>query len=91
MSKTGKRGESWLESRQWCLNDPYGLWEKGSEETTTGSRCALQQCSKCSNELLAVSDDTTSPFSWSMRCILNHNLTTGQRLQVRDPRILSLP
>ena len=27
LSRTGKRGESWLESHQWCPNDPYGLWE----------------------------------------------------------------
>ena len=75
----------------WRL-DPYlfdlHIW---SSYTTTGSRGALQQCSKCSNVLLAVSDNTTSPFSWSMRCLLNHNLTMGQRFQVRDPRILSLP
>ena len=30
LSRRGKRGESWLESHQWCPNDPYGLWE--SEE-----------------------------------------------------------
>ena len=27
LSRTGKRGESWLDSHQWCPNDPYRLWE----------------------------------------------------------------
>ena len=27
LSRTGKSGESWLESHQWCPNDTYGLWE----------------------------------------------------------------
>ena len=27
MCRTGKDGESWLHSRQWCPNDPYGLRE----------------------------------------------------------------
>ena len=30
--RTGKRGESWLESHQWCPNDPYGLWESEVSE-----------------------------------------------------------
>ena len=25
--ETGKDGESWLQSRQWCPNDPHGLRE----------------------------------------------------------------
>ena len=26
LPRLGKRAESWLESHQWCPNDPYGLW-----------------------------------------------------------------
>ena len=30
--KTGKDGESWLQSRQWCPNEPWGLRQKWREK-----------------------------------------------------------
>ena len=41
LSRTGKRGESWLESHQWCPNDPYGLWESEEEKTISRAYVSL--------------------------------------------------
>ena len=41
LSRTGKRGESWLESHQWCPNDPYRLWESEVRRSEVDQRCTL--------------------------------------------------